>query len=134
MPVQTTVDTELNLAVHTVTVSLSLEEIKAALDALWENPDFRPTMNTLWDVRDANVAEWSAEGIQAVARYVEKHAEQRGIGYRSAIVVAQDVAFGLSRMYEAYGYDLPLNLRVFRDIDEARRWVCVAPISGGTSK
>lgn len=83
-------------------------------------------MNTIWDLRDAKIAEWSVEGVQAVVGYVRTHAEQRGSRYKSALVTARNIDYGLSRMYEAYGQDLPLTVRVFRDMDEAREWVCPA--------
>jgi hypothetical protein len=133
MPVQTTVETDANIVIHTVTVSLSLEEITSTLDALLENPDFQPTMNTLWDIREANVAEWSVEGVQTVVSHVGTHAGQRGSHYKSAIVTARNVDFGLSRMYEAYGHGLPLTVRVFRDMNGARKWVCPATWKGKQS-
>jgi len=58
-----------------------------------------------------------------VVSHVGTHAEQRGSHYKSALVTARNVDFGLSRMYEAYGHGLPLTVRVFRNIDKAREWL-----------
>ena len=40
-----------------------------------------------------------------------------------ALVASEDFEFGLSRMWEAIAQDLPLEIKVFRDMDEARTWV-----------
>lgn len=49
-----------------------------------------------------------------------------------AIVAATPVAFGLARMYELLTQDrLPKDTRVFRDFDEATRWLRTRPRLGG---
>jgi hypothetical protein len=42
---------------------------------------------------------------------------------RVAIVAASDVQYGLARMYQAFRSESPLDLRVFREMDEARAWL-----------
>ena len=44
-------------------------------------------------------------------------------GSRRAIVVDKDVVFGLSRMYEALAHDVGTEIKVFRDMDAAHRWL-----------
>lgn len=44
-------------------------------------------------------------------------------GARIATVVPQEVAFGMSRMFQAYSDPLPLEHRAFYDYDEAERWL-----------
>jgi tetrahydromethanopterin S-methyltransferase subunit E len=46
---------------------------------------------------------------------------------RVAMVATTDVHYGLSRMYQAFRSDSPLDLRVFRDMREARTWLGLAP-------
>ena len=37
--------------------------------------------------------------------------------------VSTDVDFGVGRMYQVFSEHMPQETRVFREIDEARRWV-----------
>ena len=40
-----------------------------------------------------------------------------------AVVVSADVAFGMARMYAALSEDSSVPTNVFRDLDEAARWL-----------
>jgi hypothetical protein len=42
---------------------------------------------------------------------------------RSAIVAPSDRAYGMSRMFEVFAEESSIDVRVFRDFDEAKRWV-----------
>ena len=49
-------------------------------------------------------------------------------GGKSAFVFSKDVEFGLGRMFEALSEGkegMPVEYRSFRDINEAREWLCV---------
>lgn len=54
-----------------------------------------------------------------------KFASTLGIpdGSRLAIVVDSDVAYGLSRVYEARTAELDFDIGIFRDRDEAIKWL-----------
>ena len=78
----------------TPTGALTYESFVEAFEALVAHESFHPGLNTLWDVRGARVA----------------------------VAVGSDAAFGVARIYEALAADLPMEFRVFRDIEEAERW------------
>jgi hypothetical protein len=42
---------------------------------------------------------------------------------RVALVSPHDVGYGLSRMYQAFRSDSPIEVRVFREMREARAWL-----------
>lgn len=48
---------------------------------------------------------------------------RRGQGARTAIVVADDLHFGLARMFQTLRSDGPVDYGVFRDMGEAQRWL-----------
>lgn len=68
-------------------------------------------------------------------------AESRGDalrGGRVAMVAADDLCFGMFRMWEMIRPDLDYELRVFRDFDEAKKWIehgtgCDLSSVGGSS-
>lgn len=45
---------------------------------------------------------------------------------RVAIVATSDVQYGLARMYQAFRSESPLDLRVFREMEEARAWLGIS--------
>ncbi|UCG50517.1 MAG: hypothetical protein JSW58_09920 [Candidatus Latescibacterota bacterium] len=86
-------------------------------------PDAQPNMNALWDLRDADVSSFSSPAVERLAEFVST---QWGTGgkSRAALVVLQDLAFGLSRMYEILlGGRTSSDVQVFRDYAEALEWV-----------
>jgi len=40
-----------------------------------------------------------------------------------AIVASRDLEYGISRMYQVYVDGLPVEVKVFRNIEPARNWV-----------
>ena len=94
------------------------------MDEYLRDPAFRPGMSVLWDLRNANLARvFPTEDAWRFADALEKRLEQRGTGYRMAIVANSDLEFGIARQYEAVTERLPFTSRVFRDYDDAWRWL-----------
>ena len=79
---------------------------------------------TLWDFSDANIAAITADDIANLAQHASQLAEIRREG-RTAIVFNDDFDFGLGRMFETYleMTGLPLEVKLFRQLDKARQWL-----------
>ena len=58
-----------------------------------------------------------------VARYNEEIAPRRGDSWRVALVVSEEVAFGLSRMFMAFVESAPNDVKVFREMEDAESWL-----------
>ena len=101
--------------------ALSYESFVEAFEALVAHESFHPGLNTLWDVRGAPLADVPTETLRRIARFVIGRQDERR-GARVAVAVGSDAAFGVARIYEALAADLPMEFRVFRDIEEAERW------------
>jgi hypothetical protein len=43
-----------------------------------------------------------------------------------ALVVSRDMDYGLARMYEAYSQDLPVQIRIFDELEEAESWMGIS--------
>jgi len=52
--------------------------------------------------------------------FYQGHVDKRA-GHKVAIVVTNDLSFGLSRMYEFQAAKLKANIEVFRDFEQARQ-------------
>jgi len=88
---------------------------------LADDPRFRPDFCQLCDLREVTEVRVGASGIREVAAL-----NPFGAGARRAVVVGSDVVFGLARMYQMLTESSPDEVEIFRDLDEALRWLGVA--------
>ena len=86
----------------------------------------RVTRLALWDLTQADLSEIKAEDLRNDAARTKALADARR-GGKTAIVSGNNLAYGLSRMLEVF-YDLediPFDVQVFRNVEDARRWLGV---------
>jgi hypothetical protein len=120
-PVSTKIDAKAGVVVNTVSGKLTAAAFTATLRALIDNHEFQPGMGIVWDLRKGTVVGLKADEIKGVVYYVANRVEARGRG-RLAIVVSQDVDYGIGRMFAAYAEQIGIERRVFRDLEEAIHW------------
>ncbi len=124
MPVETRIDTEKNLVIHTVIKGFGLADIEPAWRAMLADPDFKSGMNVLWDFRrGVHTDQFSNADMQKIMSMTAEHIRQRGAQYKLALLASRELYFGLSRMFEAYGDDIPIDIHAFRSLDEALDWL-----------
>lgn len=98
------------------------DDVVECIGSLRADPKLEPGMSTLSDMRGVEVAV-SSKGIARMLQVMESTASRRGKA-KAAIVVDSDLAFGMGRMVELRADGrLDPNFRIFRDMDEARRWL-----------
>ena len=83
------------------------------------DPEVEPDFSILIDLRCADVRSVTSNGVRALAGrpLVFSPTSRRGI------VVPSDLSFGMARMYEALRDVKGGATRVFRDYEQAQRWV-----------
>jgi len=124
MPITSRIDQTAGVIVCTVKGEPSIEHFGGAVDEYLRHPNFKPGMNALWDLRTAVLENFSPnKSMSRVAQAFGRIRDERGSGYKLALVATSDLEFGLSRQYEALMDRLPFTVQVFRDYDEAWRWV-----------
>ena len=101
---------------------LSLADLIGAREDFLVDPDFRPGMWFLVDVREASMLDLSEEELRQAGAHGAAMAADWG-RHRTAIVVATDVDYGVSRMFSLLGERPGLELEVFREFDAATRWL-----------
>ena len=87
-----------------------------------EDPEFRPGMNVVTDLTDAELD----LGYKEMSTLVSMTANAPTLRYgRIAIIAPGRLRFGLSRMYELLSDELGIHneLRVFSDFSEVRTWL-----------
>ncbi len=122
MPVITRVHPEENIVVHTATGQLEIADITAAFDRALEIPEFRPGMNSLWDLREAAVVS-TPDKLQELVTHVALSREKRGSQYRLAIVAQDSVLLMLADIFKALSSPLPFKVGIYREFDEAWDWL-----------
>ena len=61
--------------------------------------------------------------MQALVTHVGLKREYRGTGYRLAVVAGDAMLIMLADIFKALSSPLSFQVRIFRDIDEARSWI-----------
>ena len=85
-----------------------------------EDPEFKPPMSLLIDLRESEESASSQE-IMRRASMLGEHREL--FGGRAAVVVSDELHFGLSRIGSAWADGHGVNVEVFRDLDAAVVWL-----------
>ena len=119
MPASYKIDKE-NRWVHSVYWGVfSRADLVSIVERGLKDPDFDPSFGEIADLTEVTQVEVSGDDIREIA--------QKNIFSplsRRAIVVPNDVLFGLARMYEILReLQGESGIRVFRTLDEALDWV-----------
>lgn len=108
------------------------QEIEAAIVGLAGDPQVPRLCRLLVDARgSSSLGRRSPETIRSLVELVSRHGER--FGWRLAVLVAQDVQFGMTRMASAYGDARALDIRAFRDDEEARTWLAESQRDGNVA-
>jgi hypothetical protein len=104
-----------------LTVAGELEDsdlLRLAID-VESDPEIEPDFSLLVDLRGADGRNVTSNGVRELARrpFALSPTSRRGI------VTPTELTFGMARMYEALRNAEGGAIRVFRDYEEAVRWV-----------
>jgi hypothetical protein len=113
------IDKERRLVTSSGVGVLTKEDVLGHMDRLSKDPDFDPDFSQLMDCTQITALDIGPEDVRQFA--------QRNIfspRSRRAIVVKDDLQFGLARMFEIHR-DLngETGIRVYRNFDEALDWI-----------
>ena len=122
MPVISTINSELHLLEHCCRGTVQVQDIINAFDAAIDMPGFERSMSVLWDLRDAKI-DAKPDEMQALVTHVGLKRDHRGTGYRLAVVAGDAMLIMLADIFKALSSPLSFQVRIFRDIDEARSWI-----------
>jgi hypothetical protein len=121
MPVQYVIDEDANVVTVTAVGSVTKEEDLDCFRTLFVDAAYRPGMGLLLDYRKRQ----SVATTDEVKQYVEAGAtlRERFGDSRCAVVVSEDVAFGMARMHSMLAEENSIPTNAFRDIEAAMRWL-----------
>lgn len=114
-----------NLFVSTWTGELTDDDLWPAYQQLFSNDAYHPGMNELADMRKVTLSRVTGAGMLHLGEHMGHWLEGKCEGFKTAVIAPKDLSYGLSRIYEFQSYDTVENTRVFRDPDEAIKWLGV---------
>ena len=124
MEIQTEINHTENYRLHRGSGDFIFEELMAALENVYKDPEFNPELNSIWDlsgVRDIQLVQ--PKQIQKLVAFVS---QQRSIHGRikTAIVVTKKIDFGIARVYElSLEAESNNEVMVFKSLDKALTWI-----------
>jgi hypothetical protein len=98
--------------------TVSIGDINELMSFILVDARFDPYFRSLVDFREVTLLTGDSIGFAAAAS-VQLYAP----GTRRAFVASEDHVFGLMRMFATYSERVGQAVQVFRDIDEAERWL-----------
>jgi len=117
--IETSIDYQLDLTVHTVSGNLTSQEIQDKLEIYYQG---RPTQLILWDFMNATWSGITTDELQELVRKAKKYSREGG---KTAFVLSTDIDFGIGRMIETYAelekYDY--EFYNFRNRRDAEKWL-----------
>ncbi len=125
MPISYRIDKQRRLVLTTATGVLTDEELLDHKRALIVDPEFEPGMRELSDTRTIERLSVTPAGVRKMVALDQDHADRLG-DYRLAIVALADASFGTARMYQMLTEANVQNIGVFRQMEEAEKWLELA--------
>lgn len=96
-------------------------ELLAHVHTLTADPRFVRNFRQLADLRDVTDVQITPSCIKEMVRL-----NPYGAGARRAVVVTNDVVFGMARMYQILSDESPDELQIFRKMDDALQWLWIS--------
>ena len=120
LPIISQIDSSLGVVFSTFQGVVTKEDFLAQVERFHTDSAFQPSFNHLIDTRGTTRFDLSSEGLRTVSMHSAFNEKSR-----RAVVAEKDEMFGMARMYEVFRemQNKPDQLRVFRDMAEARRWL-----------
>jgi hypothetical protein len=121
MPVSYRIDLNAGVVFTVSEGRLTYEELLDHQQRLSSDPDFRPTMNHVIDVRGVTERAVTAFGVRTVAI-----SRIFAPGSRRAIITGDDgssSSYGYVRMFQTLRSQSGVDIRIFSTVEDAHRWL-----------
>jgi hypothetical protein len=122
MPITYRIDPKRNLVIVEAKGVLHAEDYIEARTRLADDSRLLPGMDQLLDFRNVEQHDMT---IELYSRFIglERVLQERFGAYRLAVVTRSDLHFGFTRMFMVEMGSGSSNVRVFREMEEAEKWL-----------
>jgi hypothetical protein len=124
MNIETEIYETSNFRIHTLMGEFDFDELFETLVSVYEDENFDPSLNSVWDLLDVSgIEKIATDQIQKIVAYVSWKREKYG-SMRTALVVSSRIHYGIARMYEqSLEASSKSEIMVFRDLQSAIQWI-----------
>jgi len=124
MTLETEINEESKFRVHTLTGEFDFDAVFEALVGVYNDKDFDPELNSIWNLIDLKgIENSSTDQIQKIVAYFSWKREKYG-SMKTALVVSNKIHYGIARMYEqSLEAASTSEIMVFKDLDSAIKWI-----------
>jgi hypothetical protein len=108
-----------------ITGNISVTELVAEYDTIFNHPEFHPNMHAIWDLSGLNLTRIPLGDIRQLPGELRKYMEQRGDEYKASLVVGSGIDYQLLRLYVNILKLIGTNskIRLHRSLDDAYQWI-----------
>ena len=123
MTVSTEVDEKRDLIIHHFSESVNLESILKTIENAVNHPQYHSGMDAIWVCDEGTTVNMTSEETRKVSEFARKAFDKEGTSYKLALVANDDLAYGMSRVYDGWSNDRPITINTFRKIEQALNWM-----------
>jgi len=76
-------------------------------------------------VRNAQLDDVTSDGLHCLSLLVKDYLTGKCEEFKTAVIAPDDLSFGIARIYEAISFNSPESVMVFREKNEALKWIGV---------
>ena len=102
-------DKNKQLLIITAFGPLTFEEYTSIMETIINSDDYPANINTIWDLRKADFSPTDVNFWEKIVNYRSQFPQRTNC--RSALIVTDDLQFGMSRMFEILSEGKPFNLK-----------------------
>ena len=121
MKITYSIDTTFGIVTLSYVDNPNFVEWANTMRAVFRDPSYEPGFSFILDRRQVTTAP-EKDYIEKVVAFTKAHPRELG-KCLTAVVVAGLASYGMARMSQAFLGDTE-HTRIFRDIEEARQWLC----------
>lgn len=121
--IETTFNSDFNAIIRTVTAKITVADVKNVFDDSLHHAEFKKDMHVIWDIGKTDISTIEAHELIEIVNHIQSRADMRGSEYKIAIVAPTRLSYGISRMFEGYGYVLPQTIGILKNMDDAYHWI-----------
>jgi len=122
MTISTTIDKKNNIAYHKAFDVLTVDEIEGAINNLFNNPDFDPSMNILAEIQPGCTSSLGSDEVHNLVTLSRNLKNRSGPG-RTAVVVSDNADYGIFHVLEFLLKDEARKLKVFKSLESGQEWL-----------
>lgn len=102
------------------------EDVLAYAEMITSDETLDPAHDELIDLREIETPLATTRTLRRVADLFRSF-ERQPESVKVAFIATSDAAYGIARMYQAFRAESAAEMRVFREMDEARSWLDLPP-------